>query len=1384
MKLKNIFVFASHWLGILLVGGASLRAQTTNFVYDPPGNLTGVSQPGAPSLSITAQPANQVLSASGNAYFSVVASGTGPLGYQWLSNGVAISGATNDALVFPVSFPIVNLVSNGGFELPSITALSQIFAAGTNVGGWMVESNSVNLARSSTWAPYDGLQSLELNGTLPGSIYQDVLTTSNQQYYLRFDLAGVPATLPIIKTNQVWWGTNLLDTVTFSTAGASTLDMNWTNHEYLVTASSNSTRVRFVSTTTGANGSVLDTVSLTVVAPPPVNYSVIVSNAAGSITSSVVQVEFDSDGNGLPDDWERAYFGAIQQDPNADSDGDGISNLDEYREGTNPTNAASFRPRLSFASTPGGLVVVAPLQLSYALNDTVNLTAVPDPNALFNLWVGGVAGTNPVVNLLMNTNKSVTALFGLVLTNGASYGGLLQSSTSNRYAFQGSAGDNIQVRVGASAFTPRIDLYDPNGVLAGQFAANSGAFHDADMFARLTNSGTYSVVVGSYFAGGSGAFTVALAHAPGTFVVSPGHSGGALTNGTSNPAAIGLGGQDMWSFTASAGDSIQLRVGAPAFTPRIDLYGPDGSLAGQFAVNNGSIQDAQVFLHLTNSGTFIAVVSSYFVNGLGNYIMSLAQAPESFVVSPGHSGGVLTNGASNPGTIGLGGQDMWSFTANSGDSIQLRVGAPAFTPRIDLYGPDGSLAGQYAVNNGAVHDAQLFLRLTNSGNYTAVVGSYFANGSGTYNINLAQSPHTFVVSPGDSGGVLTNGANISGNIALGDQDMWSFMGNAGDNIQLRAGGASFTPRIDLYGPDGSLAGQFAVNNGSYHDADIFSRLTNSGIYTAVVSSYFANGSGAYNVSLAQAPEAFVVSPGFAGGTLTNGAMNSGTIALGGQDMWTFTGNPGDRIQVRIGSPDFTPRLDLYRPDGALAGQFAVNNGTYGDGFIYVQLTNGGAYTLVVSSYFMNGNGNYSLNLAQVPAPFVVSPGDEGGPLTNGASYVSIIQLGDQDMWSFTGNAGDSIQLRVGTSGFTPRIDLYGPGGELTGQYAVNAPTSDAWLDLPLTNTGTYVAVVSSYYVNGSGMYYLNLAQAPEPFVVPPFDEGGALTNGGNHDGVTTLGDEDLWTFTANAGDSILLRCGELSGTASYSPSLRLYGPTGAFLTNDANATDSLINYRATNSGTFTLMVDSLTANNTGSYRLRFMHIPGAFIVPAGDEGGTLAPGSTNDAVIDLGDEDIWNFTALNGVPVTLSAQKLSGTASFSPWLLLYNQTTGAFLTNASSATTATINFTPTNNGVFTLLVGSLNRGATGTYRLTTSGISTTANVRMSAAISSGTNLNLAASGGGSNQTFVIYSSTNLALSANLWTPILTNQFDASGNFVTSNLLNPAQPRQYFRLLLP
>jgi hypothetical protein len=67
------------------------------------------------------------------------------------------------------------------------------------------------------------------------------------------------------------------------------------------------------------------------------NYTVVVTNSSGSVTSGIFTLAIDYNGNGLPDSWEMTYFGNLNQTAGGDYDGDSNSNLDEYFDGTDPT---------------------------------------------------------------------------------------------------------------------------------------------------------------------------------------------------------------------------------------------------------------------------------------------------------------------------------------------------------------------------------------------------------------------------------------------------------------------------------------------------------------------------------------------------------------------------------------------------------------------------------------------------------------------------------------------------------------------------------------------------------------------------------------------------------------------------------------------------------------------------------------------------------------------------------------------------------------------------------------------------------------------------------------------------------------------------------------
>lgn len=140
-------------------------------------------------------------------------------------------------------------------------------------------------------------------------------------------------------------------------------------------------------------------------------YSVVVSNLVGSVTSSAAPLYLDADGDGLPDSWELAYFGNLSHTATGDFDRDGISNLEEFLDGTSPTNNASLRPRLTLFSDGGGAVMATPFKTSYDLNETVTLTATAYPPNTFHGWSGDLTTQTSPATFTMTANKRVMGRF-------------------------------------------------------------------------------------------------------------------------------------------------------------------------------------------------------------------------------------------------------------------------------------------------------------------------------------------------------------------------------------------------------------------------------------------------------------------------------------------------------------------------------------------------------------------------------------------------------------------------------------------------------------------------------------------------------------------------------------------------------------------------------------------------------------------------------------------------------------------------------------------------------------------------------------------------------------------------------------------------------------
>ncbi len=144
--------FAGGLAGALLVLGLMVVSTLAGLIVGTPP-------------TITTQPVNLTVSVGQNAFFTVAASGTVPLNYQWRTNGVNITGATSDTLSLGIaradqagSYTVV--VSNAGGSVTSappavltVNAVSSgtvvVWGRNTDASGTVVGQTNVPFAAQS-----------------------------------------------------------------------------------------------------------------------------------------------------------------------------------------------------------------------------------------------------------------------------------------------------------------------------------------------------------------------------------------------------------------------------------------------------------------------------------------------------------------------------------------------------------------------------------------------------------------------------------------------------------------------------------------------------------------------------------------------------------------------------------------------------------------------------------------------------------------------------------------------------------------------------------------------------------------------------------------------------------------------------------------------------------------------------------------------------------------------------------------------------------------------------------------------------------------------------------------------------------------------------------
>ena len=576
----------------------------------------------------------------------------------------------------------------------------------------------------------------------------------------------------------------------------------------------------------------------------------------------------------------------------------------------------------------------------------------------------------------------------------------------------------------------------------------------------------------------------------------------------------------------------------------------------------------------------------------------------------------ISDGASITGSLDApGAEDCYTFAVNDQDRVTLfadnLTNGGSEQLRLRVRNPDGvevatatSVFGSYDVETAD-------LIMTATGNYTVLVDGP-NDTTGTYTLGYAnlRIDNTLIVE-GEA-----HAAQIE---YAGDEDAWSFTGQAGDRVTAFADNLTATGtrqlELSIISPAGIELARTSSTFGGYdvETADVI--LPGDGTYSIVVDG-IGDALGSYTLGFVNLR---IDSTLIAEGQGYAGAVDY----VGDEDGWTFSGVAGDRVTAFVDNLTSTGtrqiELSIISPIGIELARSSSAFGGYDVETADLLLPGDGTYTVIVDG-IGDAVGQYLLGFTNLSL--------DTSPVTDGQAYAATVGFaGDEDGWSFDGSAGDRVTAFVDnltTTGtrqlelsiISPAgIELMRSGSTFGGYDVENA-------DLLLPGDGTYTIIVDGIG-DASGQYVLGFSNLSDD--TTPVEDGNGYAALIDHGG-----DEDAWSFVGQAGDRVTAFANNLTTTGTRQLELSILTPSGIEL---ARSSSTFGGYDVENAdlilpgdGMYTIIVDGI-GDASGQYVLGFSNIAEDTEVVGGDFGRTTA-------IDHVGDEDAWGVHVTAGTVIT------------------------------------------------------------------------------------------------------------------------------------------------------
>jgi hypothetical protein len=291
----------------------------------------------------------------------------------------------------------------------------------------------------------------------------------------------------------------------------------------------------------------------------------------------------------------------------------------------------------------------------------------------------------------------------------------------------------------------------------------------------------------------------------------------------------------------------------------------------------------------------------------------------------------------------------------------------------------------------------------------------------------------------------------------------------------------------------------------------------------------------------------------------------------------------------------------------------------------------------------------------------------GAIIPNGGSFSDVISMdGEIHYHSFNGQSGNKGVISVSGDVIGGEYFIvYNPDG-------TKLISGSSHEDVSLTQTGTYTVIVQSFQSGGTGSYTMHVALAPGA------NEHGLISNGSSVSGtIDSDGEIDSFTFIGQSGNRGVV---SVSGDVISGEYFIVYNPDGTKLISGSSHEDVSL----TQTGTYTVIMQSFQTGGTGSYTMHVALAPGA------NEHGLI---SINGQVSQMIDEDgeIDSFT-FNGLEGDTGLIAIEGNVVGGEYLYILAPD-GTLVEGTNSSLSLSLNQT----GTYTVIVLSFQNYGTGNY---------------------------------------------------------------------------------------